>query len=461
VAAAAGSTGYFDAGRAGAIDYLALPRSSGSTLKPLLYALALDRGAIEPATILDDLAPGPGGVLNADGRFLGPLLPRVALANSRNVPAVALAARLGLEPLYGALGELGLHRYELPSAHFGLGLAIGALPVTLESLVGAYTVLAGDGRLRELAWLDGGAAPEARPIVSETTARAVTLYLADPQARLPTFPRLGFAEYPFPVAVKTGTSSRYRDAWTVAWSRRYLVGVWVGHPDERPMSQLSGYRVAARLAQRVLERLHGGELDGLSAAPFPAPRGWRAERLCATTGARATPACDRVALEWLPPDLPLADCVAHRRIAVDRRSGRLASAATPAREIEARTFVELPARYAGWLERQGAESLPAALAAASAAWSASAETVVRVLSPEPDARLYFDPETPPALATLALRAAVEPPVEQLVWYVDGRPVATVEAPYAARWRLEPGVHVAEARVPFTTTRSRAVRFIVE
>jgi penicillin-binding protein 1C len=464
VAAAVGSTGYFDAGRAGAIDYLRLPRSSGSTLKPLLFALALERGTITPATILDDLGPGPGGILNADDRFLGPLLPRVALANSRNVPAVALAARLGLDPFYAALADFGLHESERPSSRYGLGLAIGALPVTLERLVTAYTALAGEGRRRELAWLEGEVAAEGPRLVSAETARLVSLFLSDPQARLPTFPRLGFSEYPFPVAVKTGTSSRYRDAWTIAWSERYLIGVWVGHPDERPMAQLSGYRIAARLAQRVLERLHAGELDGLAGAPFSPPRGYRAERLCPLTGARATSACERVVLEWLPESQAVASCRAHRSVAIDRRSGALASAATPASEIVGRTYVELPARYAAWVERQGLPGLPEAAARAAAAGGRLAgvdETIVEVVSPEPGLRLLFDPEAPRERNTLALIAVVEPPVEQLVWYVDGSPFATVDRPYHARWPLAPGEHRIEARVPFTPARSRSVRIVVE
>lgn len=461
VLAAVGSTGYFDAASAGAIDYLDLPRSSGSTLKPLLFAQALERGTIDPATVLDDLGPGPGGILNSDDRFLGPLLPRAALANSRNVPAVALLSRLGLEPFYGALADLGLHQHRQPSARYGLGLAIGSLPVTLERLVGAYTALAGDGRRFDLAWLEDRPAVERGRFVSESTARLITLFLSDPQARLPTFPRLGFAEYPFPVAVKTGTSSRYRDAWTLAWSERALVGVWVGHPDERPMSQLSGYRVAARLAQSVLEHLHRDQLDGLAGAPFAPPRELRAERLCAVTGARATAACDRVALEWLPPTLTLADCAAHRRIAVDRRSGAFATAATPASEVEVRTYVDLPARYAGWLARQRLPALPEDGAAATGGGVGGEAIQVEITSPENGVRLFYDPETPLERNTLALRAIVEPAVEQLVWYVDGLPFATVDRPYLARWPLAPGEHLIQARVPFSSARSNPVRIVVD
>ncbi|QQR73219.1 MAG: transglycosylase domain-containing protein [Holophagales bacterium] len=468
VRAAVGSTGYFDTRRGGAIDYLRLPRSSGSTLKPLLFAQALERGTIAPNTVLDDLEPGPGGILNSDERYLGPLLPRLALANSRNVPAVELLSRLGLDAFYGFLADLRLHAHEETARHYGLGLAIGSLPVTLERLVTAYTVLAGDGRLQELRWLAGAPSPEAPRRVSEATARRITLFLADPQARLPTFPRMGFSEYPFPVAVKTGTSSRYRDAWTVAWSERYLVGVWVGHPDERPMSALSGYRIAARLTQTLLERLHRDELDGQSGRSFPPPAGEHAERLCALTGARATAACDRVLLEWLPDGIPApGDCRAHRQVGIDRRNGAIANAATPPAEVEMRTFVDLPTRYAAWLIHQGVPSLPQALA--DAAHRAEAQVLdlsgqlprVEITAPEPGTRMLRDPETPPELNTLRLAAAVEPPVPQLVWYLDGRPLATVERPYTLRWQLEPGEHVFQARVPFSEARSPLVRITVE
>jgi len=497
VVAAVSSTGYFDAERAGAIDYLRLPRSSGSTLKPFLFAQALERGTITPASVLDDLEPGPSGILNSDARFLGPMLPRVALANSRNVPAVALLARLGLDEGYAFLADLGLHDHARPAKRYGLGLAIGSLPVTLERLVTAYTTIAGDGTLHELRWYENSG-PEARGdtlrqpgdtlqgvpstsassgrrLLSESTARLVTLFLADPQARLPTFPRMGFSEYPFAVAVKTGTSSRYRDAWTVAWSKRYLVGVWVGHPDERPMTALSGYRIAARLAQSVVLRLHGESRDGLEGLEFPEPRGYRSLKLCALSGQRATVACDRVVLEWLPPEAGelagLGECTVHRRVAVDRRSDRIATAATPAQFVDVRTYVDLAPRYARWLAASAAAVYPTSEGDIFSSvgdtlqgvpWKATAALpTIEITSPENGLRLLLDPETPPSQNTLALAAVVEPRVDQLVWYVDGRPFRTVEPPFDLRWPLVAGEHTFQARIPFTAARSRAVTVVVE
>jgi penicillin-binding protein 1C len=492
-----GSAAYFDAEDHGAIDYARVRRSAGSTLKPFLYGLALERGVIGPATLMDDLERGPGGVANADDTFMGPLLPRVALANSRNVPAVLLLGRIGLDQGFGLFRELGLTDGAVPARHYGLGMAIGGLPVTLEELARAYLTLAGDGRLpARLRWLRDQPEPAPRRIFAEDTARQVTLFLSDPQARLPSFPRMGATEYRFPVAVKTGTSTNYHDAWAVAYSTRYLAAAWVGHPGFRAMNQLSGYLSAADLVRRVLLRLHGEQGDGLEDLSFPPPRGYQPVRVCALSGHRATAACDRVFLEWFRPgEEPADDCEAHQQRAVDRRDGLLATAATPPAAIEVRTFVELPPRYAAWqaaaglprppdaaspltlpavarLGAAGAARSAAAVAAAAAepgsAWPpggrvalAGGPTRLRITSPENGARLLRDPETPAALNTVALRAVVDPPVNEVVWYVDGLPVATAAYPYTARWRLQPGEHTFQLRLGSGASASRRVQVTVE
>ena len=523
-----GSAAYFDAEDHGAIDYARVRRSAGSTLKPFLYGLALERGVIGPATLMDDLERGPGGVANADDAFMGPLLPRVALANSRNVPAVLLLGRVGLDQGFGLFRELGLTDGAVPARHYGLGMAMGGLPVTLEELARAYLTLAGDGRLPpRLRWLRDQPEPAPRRIFAEDTARQVTLFLSDPQARLPSFPRMGATEYRFPVAVKTGTSTNYHDAWAVAWSTRYLAAAWVGHPGFRAMNQLSGYLSAADLVRRVLLRLHGEQGDGLEDLSFPPPRGYQPVRVCALSGHRATAACDRVFLEWFRPgEEPTDDCEAHQQRAVDRRDGLLATAATPPAAIEVRTFVELPPRYAAWQAAAGLPRPPdaasqltlpavARLGAAGAAGAARAagvtgaggvvgaagvtgaagavgaisarsgagaaeaaepasswppggrvalaggHTRLRITSPENGARLLRDPETPADLNTVALRAVVDPPVNEVVWYVDGLPVATAAYPYTARWRLQPGEHTFQVRLGSGGSASRRVQVTVE
>ncbi len=463
-----GSTDYFDAAHAGAIDYARVTRSPGSALKPFLFALALERRAITPGDVLDDLDRGPGGITNADDRYLGPLLPRAALANSRNVPAAELLEQVGLDEGYAFLRDLGLHEGRVPARRLGLGLAIGGLNVTLEQLVVAYAVLAGDGQ----AVLGGplgapgivvvkGERPERRRLLSEDTARQIALFLSDPQARLPSFPRMGPLEYPFPVAVKTGTSSRFRDAWSVAFTTQYVVGAWVGDPDFRPMNHVSGSQSAAALAQRLLLRLHSSEAQGLDDLSFPAPRSHRPARLCALTGALATSACERISVEWLrPEDEPRNECAAHQRILVDTRSGRPALRGTPRGFLEVLTFVDLPPRYAAWAAAAGLPRPPTVEPRLSFA-SFQPSVRVSLTSPTDDLRILRDPETPAEQATLSLAAVLDPPGPEVVFYVDGRPFETVGYPYRTRWPLRPGEHVFEARVPAAGAASARVRVLVQ
>lgn len=495
VRAAAGSAGWGDDDHAGSIDFLQVPRSSGSTLKPFFFALALDQGLLQPVTIVDDLRRGAGGIVNSDGRFLGPLLPRFALGNSRNVPAADLLERLGLGNGWSLLAELSLHDGSQPPDRYGLGLTLGSLAVTLEDLATAYTALAGDGTVHEPRWLAAEDGTRARRVLSEDAARQVALFLSDPQARLPSFPRMGHLEYPYAVAVKTGTSSRRRDAWTVAWSSRYLVAAWVGHPDHRPMQNLTGYNSAAVLVRGVMDLLHPELERGLADTGFPPPRGRESVKVCALSGRRAGPACDRVTAEWLRPEqaAALGPCTVHRHVAVDRATGLLADHRTPQDQIEIRAVADLPPRYLAWaldaglalpppaatlsLDPGASNPLAAALmASALTASSPSASTAtrsepptLRIVSPSDGLHVLIDPETPASLSTLELRAEVDPGHGpgalgrrvELLWIVDGEPFELVTHPATARWPLSPGDHTIRVEIPSVGLRSGSVELRVE
>jgi penicillin-binding protein 1C len=293
---------------------------------------------------------------------------------------------------------------------------------------------------------------------------------------------MGPSEYPFPVAVKTGTSPDQRDAWAMAYSLRYLVGVWVGRPDYHSMSGLTGYVSAARIAHRVLLELHAGQQDGLVDLSFPPPAGYRPVRLCAVTGKVASPLCERVSTEWFPPESgPIAECDAHLRVAIDSRTEKVASSHTPRRFIDVRTYTVLPPRYAAWAAAHGVPQPPTNIArlgllnrlahgGGSAVealisndnGSQPAKAVrLHIVSPRNGTRLLNDPETPASLTTLALQAVVEPPSSQVVWYVDGVPFQVADYPYEARWHLTRGPHTFQVRIPFTSTASSPVHIIVQ
>ena len=263
----------FDSRPGGAIDYSAALRSPGSTLKPFLYALALDRRLIAPQDVLADLPEGAAGISNADHDFLGPLLPRQALANSRNVPATNLLRQIGLADGFGFLRALGLHQLDSPARRYGLAMAIGALPTSLDRLMRAYATLAEDGMDRPLQWI---VAPSGEPqrLISQDAARLVTRFLSDPLARLPSFPRYGSSEFPFAVALKTGTSQGYRDAWTVGVVAR-LPGGGLGGPggcgaDDATQRRAGGGGVGAghhaAAARAGPQRPGGGRVRGAAGA---------------------------------------------------------------------------------------------------------------------------------------------------------------------------------------------------
>ena len=459
-----GSEFYFSAENAGAINFARTPRSTGSTLKPFIFALGLQDKKFTPASIIPDLpltvthASGDYSITNFDESYLGPLLYRRALANSRNIPAVRVLKTVGLERAYDLFCCLDLADRRRKASYYGLNLAIGGLYVNLENLLQAYGVLANNGLAFKLNWFADESQERRNTgrqrIFPEDIARLITLFLADPLARLPSFARLSALEYKFPVAVKTGTSQGFRDAWAVAFSSRYLVGVWLGHPANEPMKNVNG-QAAAAIAKNVLTWLQPEENRGLLEHPLPLPSGYEAARLCPLSGQLAGELCPEPLLEYFPPqDKPNEICTAHRRYAVDRRNGRLATAATPRAQIRFKTCLSLPPEYAVWLSHQGLGIPPqdkTDIRAASLAIS----------QPVSGSRYFIDPETPALFQSLPLKAVVAPQVQAINWYVDGCLLASVPYPYETRWTIQRGEHIIEARFPHALVSSRPVHIVVK
>lgn len=456
-----GSEDYFSEKNAGSIDYADTPRSSGSTLKPFIYALGLENRKFTPSSVLADLPyyvahpSGQYSVGNYDGLYLGPLIYRKALANSRNVPAVTVLRGVGLEQAHRFFQETGLERNRFPPRHYGLGLALGGVFVTLTDLVRAYGVLANDGRDFQLSWFEEPeeALVSGRRILSSASARRIALYLSDPQARMPTFKRMGSLEYPFPAAVKTGTSQGFRDAWAVAWSGKFIVGAWLGHPKNDRMNQING-AAAAAVVQRVMLHLHPGESQGVNETPFLTPAGYHAVKICALSGQRATELCSEVLMEYYSASgAPVSACRMHRRFLTDRVSGEPVTGNTPAKSAVLKTYVVLPPEYAAWAAAQGLEKPPVPQTTFPVA-------AVEINNPVHNTRLVLDPETPRKFQTLALRASVTPATPAIVWIVDGKPTPPAPYPYVYHWPLEKGRHTFQARFPHADVRSGEVTVFI-
>ncbi|MFL5357452.1 penicillin-binding protein 1C [Archangium sp.] len=465
-----GSRDFFSAEHRGAIDFVKQRRSPGSTLKPFIYGLALEKGIVTAAT---GLADTPMDVRMENGRsyvpeninhsFLGPMLLREALGNSRNIPALRVLEQVGVEPTLRFLEKAGVGSISYEPDRYGLGLAVGNLHVTLEELAGLYMVLAHEGETRPLRRFTDEPMAAPQRLMTREAAQLVRHILADPLARRPTFPAGSVLDYPYAVAVKTGTSQGYRDAWAAAFSDRLLVVVWVGNHDWRRMNGVGGLLGAAGAVHEILEsvmpewRPYRPVLDS-----FPPPAGALAVDVCPLSGRLAGPDCPHRKSEWfVPGTAPTQTCPFHAPVKLDRRNGLLAGPTCPAREVVTRVMLALPEDYEQWARKQHLDIAPLRESPLCPSRPEEVEPKVAIREPKGLVRLLYDPGTPASASTLRLAADVTPSTEPIVWLVDGVPVATVTYPHEFRWSLRPGQHVITAAMVHRRQVSQPVTVVVE
>lgn len=255
------------------IDTVRALRQPGSALKPFVYALAIESGMnaetrIEDGALAAHVGDGLHPYRNYSRLHYGEVSLREALGNSLNIPAVKTLQIIGGERLLTRLRQLGMSDLRESADWYGNGLALGNGEVTLLQLVQAYAALARQGRWRPLSLfeepLEGGADAQ---VISRAAAAAITDILSDSRARLLEFGNGGLLRFPAETAVKTGTSSDYRDAWTVGYDRRYVVGAWFGDLVGRATDGVTGAIGPALLVRSVFAVLNR------SSVPAPLERG--------------------------------------------------------------------------------------------------------------------------------------------------------------------------------------------
>ena len=434
-----GSGDYFDTAHGGAIDGVMTPRQPGSALKPFTYALAFEEG-FTPASVLPDVPShfptAEAGVLysprNYDGRYRGPLLARRALAGSENVPAVALAADLGVPKLLRFLSRAGLSTFDRNAAYYGLGVTLGNAEVRLDELVAAYSAFARGGEWIEPAWTRRDSSDGIRrAFVSPLTAFWITDILSDPDAREYIFGRGGSLEFPFAVAVKTGTSQAYHDNWTVGYTRNVTVGVWVGNFDRKPLRNSSGVTGAAPIFHAVMlaaERRAGSSREPFDESSIVSPPSGVEERdVCALSGMIANAWCPSRQRERLPAgDRP--PCSWHHL-------------------SDEGLLTIWPPEYRQWARQHALlGEQPAVLHATHVERPRPAvpSLPLTIASPPSGATYLIDPTLRREFQTLPLRAVVSQPGE-IEWSIDGRVVGRSSSDTSLQWPLAPGVHHVTAR----------------
>jgi membrane peptidoglycan carboxypeptidase len=380
VLAMVGSADYYNDSIDGQVNVAFTGQQPGSSIKPFVYLTAFEPDAqgryFTPATVLWDVYteyPDPSGgppyvPENYDGLYHGPETVRLALGNSLNVPAVKTMDFATVERFTELAKRVGL-RFPLGDPverNAGLTTALGAVEVRLFDMVTGYAVLANNGRRVDPYSIlhiedskgneiyQANPSPEGLQVVSPDYAYLITSILSDNDARAAEF------GYGWPLelqggriaAVKTGTSgtssSDVRDIWTLGYTPQFVVGVWVGNSDNRPMYGITGYGGAAPIWNQVMEAAHAG----LPVAQFPQPSGLVQIEVCNDSGAQASGQCAGrthwdIFASSAPPPGPDQDIL--RTLQVDGFTGKLVNQSCQD-DIQTRTFVVIddPTAY-NWI----------------------------------------------------------------------------------------------------------------
>ncbi|MBL1210266.1 MAG: penicillin-binding protein 1C [Geminocystis sp. GBBB08] len=319
VLAYVGSKDYFAEEELGRNDGVQALRQPGSTLKPFLYQFALEKRLIRGNSVLADVPTHyaiPGAKLYSPSdyseTFSGPVRVRIALANSLNIPAVRVLEKVGVENFLTRLQKLGFEHLNQPPEYYGLGLILGSGEVSLWELARAYRLMAKSGNnsltlmtIKSELFLNNNysiiknsqrlsTSPQSSPSTPSSSWALITDMLSDRYARSKAFGIDSILNLPFPAAVKTGTSSNFRDTWTIGFTSDYTVATWVGNFDGQPMRQVSGVMGAAPLWNRILLHLHEQKLP----QPFHSPEGMVKRPICALSGLKPTPPCPSIVQEY-------------------------------------------------------------------------------------------------------------------------------------------------------------------
>jgi penicillin-binding protein 1C len=360
----------------GQVNMAVEPRQPGSSIKPVLYAAAFDRGW-SPASVIWDqpVSYRLAGRLryvptNITHRYYGPLRLRMALSNSLNVPAVKLLAQVGVPAMLETAQKLGIRAWRKPAKAYGLSLAVGGYEVPLLELTHAFATIAHEGvytPLHPITLLEDGTgkvvyradpAGEQRQAISPVAAYQLASVLSDARARNMMFRRPSPLDTSQITAVKTGTTDGWRDNLTVGFTRYLAVGVWTGNSDSRPMEKAIGLYTAGPIWHDVMEAVWANPalFDALGYTRATLPQGFSPPPDAVTI-----PVCD-----WMPgkfnPNCPrMLEEVFPANAAKLPPAGRLRGYCLPAGAEEAPVetyFLSLPkddaeaTRARDWMRRR-------------------------------------------------------------------------------------------------------------
>ena len=443
VRAYVGSGDFFDHEHQGQVDGVRAPRSSGSLLKPFLYALSMDDGLILPQTLIEDVPIFYHGFSprNADERYNGLVRAEKALVRSLNVPAVQLLRRYGVFNFYCFLRDAGISTLMRSADDYGLPLILGGAEVTLWDMARLFRGLAHGGRIEPLRCLQEQTEPtEPTPLISPGAAYLVLEALRNVQ-------RPGVEYYwhqyqdQWPLAWKTGTSYGQRDAWAVGVSPTWTIAVWIGNFSGEGNAALSGAQAAGPLLFDIFNRVP----KTLDQVWFARPAAdLTTATLCLDSGHPVNPHCPHSTQALMPRHgRPVNRCPYHRSIVLNSAGTHQVCSLCwmPGDHRRVRQTV-YPAGVAQYLRERGQVLHDPPPHKADCPVQSEARPL-QVLYPTPDARLQAGRDFDGKRQKIVLRAAHTDRERALFWYVNRRFLGRTVNQHRLAVSLEPGPHALE------------------
>jgi len=457
VRAYVGSQNFFDAAAQGQVDGVRAPRSSGSLLKPFLYALSMDEGLVLPQTLIHDLPTYYGAFAphNANRSYTGLVPVRDALIHSLNVPAVRLLNAYGLYPFYLFLQEAGLSTLFRRADEYGLPLIIGGAEVTLWEIAGLYRGLAREGRFaplrvspevsvdrEEAGLISAGASHLTLDMLRQVQRPGAEYYWQQYQNR-------------WPLAWKTGTSYGQRDAWAVGVSPQWTIAVWVGNFDGEGNAELGGARSAGPLLFDIFNSLPRDSDDRWFTRPN---EDLVYAEICRDTGFLAGPHCRAKVEADAPRQMkPLPVCPYHRTVQVSEdETHQVCSLCWEPGNHHSVRRLSFSAEVAQHMRGRLGNRLPPH----NPACPVQGDThPLQIVYPRANARLWLPRDLDGSRQRLVMRVAHRSPEPNLSWYLDDRFIGSTRSRHTRAASVDRGWHTLEV-VDATGHRDRS-RFYVD
>lgn len=434
-----GSADYFDRDDGGQVNGAYALRSPGSTLKPFVYALAMDRGLITPTSLLEDIPINYSGYepTNFDEKFHGAVTVKNALIHSMNVPAVILTNRVGLENFLYFLQKGGISSIygNEESLNLGLSTVLGGVGIRLIELTNLYATLGRMGAYKPFRLMESEESARETQILSEGASWLTTGILTELQRQ--DFPQNWQSTAHLPsIAWKTGTSYGYHDAWSIGYTPEYTIGVWVGNFSGEGNPKLIGAEAAGPLLFQLFSVIAEENSDW-----FAEPDEIDTRTTCTISGMPANPWCvSTVQTAYIRGVSPEKTCDLHVQLLIDKETNtQLCPQCRAVRDGEVKTFVQWTQTIATWRKRNGfpVSELPAHFRSCK---SVLAQHAPQIHSPAEDCSYFLRDHVPLHDQQILLEASVAPEVKVVYWFVDGKLIANTGAGEAVFYPPERGHH---------------------